>query len=347
MREKATYPPTPAHFLPANPFARGARNTSGGVPNFRAADGGRGARRLSPSRKRGPSPETSPSRKRGPSPETSPARAFLAIPCSLFLAGFYFYSGRFASPTQECLLAAVSVVATLLLYLLTRNYMVLSVAGSLAVVFLSSGYIWQVFLGHTTLLKILSFVEAFDIGLVWFFSFLTLVTIRLFTTGRWDQKKDRATFRRAFHVSAIVFLVIYVLLLIWLFVTMRPIGFGGERSLNLIPFKGAFATYWPHIRRGEFHNDIFIQFFGNLLIFTPLGFFLRVYGKKMPAPIYILIPIVLSGAIEATQYIFRMGKSDIDDFWMNVVGYCVGAGIYLALGLIRRAVTKGSERNIC
>jgi len=83
------------------------------------------------------------------------------------------------------------------------------------------------------------------------------------------------------------------------------------------------------------------------LIFTPLGFYLGVYGKKAPKALAFFLPMLLSGAIEGTQYLFNMGKSDVDDFWMNVLGFWVGFLLYCILGWIRRIMTKGKERNIC
>jgi len=68
----------------------------------------------------------------------------------------------------------------------------------------------------------------------------------------------------------------------------------GERSLNLIPLYGFFAIYWPHILAGEFRYGIFIQFFGNLVFFTPLGFYISVYGKKIPKSVVFILPMILS-----------------------------------------------------
>lgn len=274
-------------------------------------------------------------------------KRLVSIPASLLLAGLLAVSGMFSSPAQEIFLIGTSVGVTALLFILFRDYLICAVAQALGVAFSLSMYLYRLIFENRTIGRFMTFEDAFRIGLVWLSGFVVIMLIRLFSPVRYAAKKNLSDWNRAFHLTSIVFLLAYAALLVWLFYFLRTTDPEGARSLNLIPLKGAFSVYWPHIRAGQFKYGIFIQFFGNLLIFSPLGFYLRVYAKKMPMPLLALIPVLLSGTIEATQYIWNMGKSDIDDFWMNVLGFWIGVFTYSLIGWIRRLVSHGSEKNIC
>jgi len=271
----------------------------------------------------------------------------LSIPSGMLLLVILSFSDNLLSPWQEIFLAGIAAGIAVLLFIVTADYMTCAISQSMGIVLSVTYYVQMAIVAGKSIGSILTFEKAFRIGLVWFSGFLILVLIRLFSRGSWDSPARRMSFRYAFHLSSIVFLFAYIGLLVQLFIAQRTVDFDGIRSLNLIPLKGAFAVYWPHILAGEFRHGIFIQFFGNLLIFTPLGFYLGVYGKKIPKVLAFFLPMILSGAIEATQYYFNMGKSDIDDFWMNVLGFWIGFLLYCMIGWIRRLVTKGKEKNIC
>ena len=274
-------------------------------------------------------------------------KRLFSIPAGLFLLVILFFFAHWGSPYREMFLVGTSAAIALLLFILTADYMTCAISQSLGIILSLAYYLQSVLTEGKTIGSVLTPVVVFRIGLVWFSGFLVLVLLRLFSRGSWDTPQKRRSFRYAFHISSIVFLFAYAALLAQLFIAQRTMDLDGVKSLNLIPFKGAFAIYWPHILAGEFRHDIFIQFFGNLFIFTPLGFYLGVYGKKIPKVIAFLLPMVLSGAIEVTQYLFNMGKSDVDDFWMNVLGFWVGFLMYCLLGLVRRVVSRDRENNIC
>ena len=271
----------------------------------------------------------------------------LSIPSGMLLLVILSFSDNLLSPWQEIFLACISAGIAVLLFVVTADYMTCAISQSMGIVLSVTYYVQMAIVEGKSIGSILTFEKAFRIGLVWFSGFLILVLIRLFSRGSWDSPGRRTSFRNAFHLSSIVFLFAYIGLLVQLFIAQRTVDFNGIRSLNLIPLKGAFAIYWPHILAGDFRHGIFIQFFGNLLIFTPLGFYLGVYGKRIPKVLAFFLPMLLSGGIEATQYYFNMGKSDIDDFWMNVLGFWIGFLLYCMIGWIRRLITKGKEKNIC
>ena len=273
-------------------------------------------------------------------------RILLAVPAGIFLFLLIYSSERFSSPVQEIGLIVISVVISILVFMISKDYVTCALAQSFGLLFSLVYFAAAAYKEGISFSRIMTFGTSFHIGLVWVSGLLITVLIRLFSRGKWDSRKRRSSFLKAFHLSSAIFLICYAGLLVLLFYAQRTVDLDGQRSLNLIPLKGAFAIYWPHILAGEFRHGIFIQFFGNLLIFTPLGFYMSVYFKKTPWFVIILLPMILSGAIETTQYVFNMGKSDIDDFWMNVLGYWLGFLLCMCVGWIRRLVTKGEEKSI-
>jgi glycopeptide antibiotics resistance protein len=274
-------------------------------------------------------------------------RFLISVPAGIFLFLLLRLSDYLLSPVQEIFLVIASAGISILVYVVSKDYLSCAISQSLGLLFTLIYLLTDADKAGVSIANRFTFQDSFHIGLIWASGLLFTVMLRLFSIEKWDTRKRRGSFLRAFHLSSVVFLMAYAGLLVLLFYFQRSIDPDGERSLNLIPLAGAFEVYWPHILAGEFGQGIFIQFFGNLLIFTPLGFYVNVYFKKMPAYAIILLPILLSGVIEATQYIFNMGKSDIDDFWMNVLGYWIGFFLYKLLGWIRRLITRGEEKNIC
>ena len=68
-----------------------------------------------------------------------------------------------------------------------------------------------------------------------------------------------------------------------------------------------------------------VLFLGNIAIFVPLGFLLcHRLNRGVLRIVLVLLPFVLSTAIEISQYYFGMGHPDIDDVILNVIGFYIG-----------------------
>ena len=117
---------------------------------------------------------------------------------------------------------------------------------------------------------------------------------------------------------------IYIFFLLWIilfklsFSFSQFIGLSKEQSINLIPF------YYP--AEVNFHLK---EVIANIIIFIPLGVYLKmldVNGKKV-----ILYGIVFSILLEVSQFIFKIGASDITDLITNTVGTILGVCGYTLL----------------
>lgn len=101
--------------------------------------------------------------------------------------------------------------------------------------------------------------------------------------------------------------------------------------INLTPFH----TIMRQIRRlGDFDRPwlmrhSFINLFGNVVLFIPMGIFLPRIWKKLRSWWKTLLAtagiIVL---VEIGQVLTLLGRGDVDDVILNVIGAAVGYGVY-------------------
>lgn len=121
---------------------------------------------------------------------------------------------------------------------------------------------------------------------------------------------------------------LYILLFLRITVFRRGIGTHGLLSgkINLVPFIDLADTFKKDL-------DVFIYlFFGNIIWFVPLGFYLR-KRKDCNITKTATIGFCFSLFIEIMQYIFGTGVSETDDLILNTVGVLIG---YFAANLFNR-----------
>jgi glycopeptide antibiotics resistance protein len=144
---------------------------------------------------------------------------------------------------------------------------------------------------------------------------------------------------------ALALLVGYLLVLAVL--TLRPIGADADSNvrLNLKPF----ATILPALHHGP-GSFMFANLVGNIAAFVPLGLLLPVAFRRLWWPLVILAGLVVSTAIEVTQYAIsnNLGHgyraADVDDVIVNVAGTIVGLAIYGVIVLGATIVARVRRR---
>jgi len=82
---------------------------------------------------------------------------------------------------------------------------------------------------------------------------------------------------------------------------------------------------------------IFINIFGNILIFTPFGFGIPILIRNADRFIRVLAATLLfSLLIETIQLTYKVGCFDVDDLLLNTVGGVLG---FVAYRVVRKVVT--------
>lgn len=105
------------------------------------------------------------------------------------------------------------------------------------------------------------------------------------------------------------------------------LGFGRTQSeSNIVRLLPLYST-WKFLQEKLLwtnSTDIYINIFGNILMFVPFGFLGWVFPKLCNFKVlivYFLSTIIL---VEALQYFTRLGVFDIDDILLNSLGVFLG-----------------------
>ena len=105
------------------------------------------------------------------------------------------------------------------------------------------------------------------------------------------------------------------------------------RNVNYIPFQ-TITNYL----QGTYQVstiDAWLNVFGNIIIFIPLGIYVQILVKRKR--ITALVVLTTTIIIEAMQYILNIGATDIDDIILNFTGGILGmyavAGSFKVLGM--------------
>lgn len=139
----------------------------------------------------------------------------------------------------------------------------------------------------------------------------------------------------AFYIIALLYLMFFSEM------EQRGIQVKPEYTYNLIPLK--------EIRRYLFYRKqigfrgVFMNLWGNIIGFMPLGFFLPIISRRCREYWYntVLAAYLLSYGIEMSQLIFRAGSCDVDDLILNTLGGLCG---YLLFSLVQRQRSRRYHR---
>jgi len=158
-------------------------------------------------------------------------------------------------------------------------------------------------------------------------AYLLVCLVRLVLPMKYLDNAARENYKSFFRIAGLDLLVFLCLVLYYGYFFTRQ-GSLGQRGLNLIP-----------LRSLEIDNIIFL---GNIFLFFPFGFFLRGLFRRK-GWVSIAICAGFSLLMEICQWIFAIGRSDIDDLLLNTLGGALGVLAVILLGALRRKITKGAE----
>lgn len=114
---------------------------------------------------------------------------------------------------------------------------------------------------------------------------------------------------------------IYAVYLLYVTLGMRYIG--QRQEVNLIPFQVSY---------GEMRFVI-----ENVLLFIPFGLLMPLTSKKLSKYKWVFVStLIISVCIEVCQYIFRCGKTEVDDVILNVAGASAGFLFYKIMKMIKK-----------
>ena len=116
--------------------------------------------------------------------------------------------------------------------------------------------------------------------------------------------------RTGFKWSSVLLLIEYIFLLFCSTVIFRPTGETSQYD---------FHPFWSYSR-----PDLFVENIMNVVVFIPVGLLLGCAFKQVTWWKALLIGCSISITIEALQFSFMNGFSEVDDVMHNTVGCVIG-----------------------
>ncbi|MFR5876120.1 MAG: VanZ family protein [Eubacterium sp.] len=132
-------------------------------------------------------------------------------------------------------------------------------------------------------------------------------------------------------------ILLFSISFIYIFILIGATFFNRETSFaeGIQPLFSSYRLAWHSWSAQAWRNIIL-----NILLFTPLGFLLPLWNKKLNK-IYIVLPcgIVLTILIELAQYILKIGIFEFDDILNNTFGVLIGFTILqIALNIYNKKI---------
>lgn len=132
-------------------------------------------------------------------------------------------------------------------------------------------------------------------------------------------------------------LYLFVLLTL-MFVVSRVGGMAQAYSIqekfqymsNFVPFE-TIGSYVEAYQNGTMNTDIIVRNLGgNMIAFTPFGFFLPLLFERLRKLVpFLLVFVSCLFILETVQLLTARGSFDVDDFILNVPSALLGWGIFM------------------
>ncbi|QHQ60812.1 hypothetical protein Ana3638_08565 [Anaerocolumna sedimenticola] len=157
-----------------------------------------------------------------------------------------------------------------------------------------------------------------------------------------DSSLKYTDFNVFYRNTNIVFLIFYIAVLI-IFLFLRNNSFISYytdiKSINYVPLLSLATLIEDHIS-GYFTLADLIKYFAMcIVLFIPFGFYtallLRYQNRLLRFFALLLLPFV----VEILQWAFLLGKSDIDDVLLGLLGGFIGTILYHIVNQVYRTIT--------
>ena len=139
------------------------------------------------------------------------------------------------------------------------------------------------------------------------------------------------------------FFLLYMYMLINVTIFRGSLFLNEIHSINLIPFnKLLISSHYQLEIWGKKSAFLIFSYnvFGNIIWFVPFGLLLCTISNKMNLLKAFFYSLLLSLGIEACQYVFYTGISDIDDVIFNVIGGIIGYYIYKYIRIKKKNIKE-------
>jgi len=120
------------------------------------------------------------------------------------------------------------------------------------------------------------------------------------------------------RTALVALFVVYLVVLVWTVLWKLEVPWtGGDTMVKLVPFVAADGA----------GASAPVEVVANLVLFVPLGIYLGLLAPRWPWWAAAGTIAGASVALEVTQYVLAVGRSDTTDVIVNTVGGLVGLGL--------------------
>ena len=123
------------------------------------------------------------------------------------------------------------------------------------------------------------------------------------------------------RVCAGLFLAYLGMMVYLLFLQRTPSELPGY---NLVPFRTIRQMVFLMEHNRQYARFAFVNLFGNILMFVPLGLLPMIWKKQKKFGWYVLTVGILIFLVEWMQHWTALGTADVDDWLCNMLGAGLG-----------------------
>lgn len=143
--------------------------------------------------------------------------------------------------------------------------------------------------------------------------------------------------------------ILYAIVMLWLLFGRSQFDIGRDyweqvkMNINLVPFNTIWQYLYLLIKQTNPYllPYAFINLFGNIAAFVPLGFLLPCLWKRVQSfGRFLLCTISIIASVEVVQLFTLRGSCDIDDLILNVIGALIG---FVILRFIQKRTSWGQD----
>lgn len=138
--------------------------------------------------------------------------------------------------------------------------------------------------------------------------------------------------QKARRICAGLFLIYMLVMVYLLFLQRTP---SAEAAYNLHPLH-TIRHQLRLLAGGAFVRFAYVNLVGNVIMFLPLGLLPGIWKRQRKPGWYALTTALGIAAVEAAQYLTRLGSADIDDWILNMVGALMGFEFWRTVSKRRR-----------
>lgn len=156
-----------------------------------------------------------------------------------------------------------------------------------------------------------------------------------------DRSQKYINFKSFYYNCSYLFIVLYISTIIYyLFVNNAGyiIYYNDLSKINFIPFLTLATLIEDYIDSFTSLTSIAYYLLIGIAIYIPYGFFISLFLRNQSKIIKLLCLIIFPFIIEALQIILLLGKCDIDDIILGVIGGFIGTLFYYLQNQIFRFI---------